>query len=96
MQALTITYCADAQAKFRVVYGTQTFSNNNNWLRRKLLEGEALHSVYILSTKVVFDLKLPVYLSSQSRSFFMLWCGCLRLGRTFERMGVHGRPNGVR
>jgi hypothetical protein len=31
-----------AQAKFRAVYGTQTFSNNNNWLRRKLLEGSAL------------------------------------------------------
>ena len=27
------------QARFRVVYGTQTFSNNNTWLRRKLLEG---------------------------------------------------------
>lgn len=30
------------QARFRVVYGTQTFSNNNTWLRRKLLEGESL------------------------------------------------------
>lgn len=29
------------QAKFKVVYGTPTFSNNNNWLRRKLLEGPA-------------------------------------------------------
>jgi len=27
------------QARFRVVYDTQTFSNNNTWLRRKLLEG---------------------------------------------------------
>lgn len=28
----------DLQAKFRAVYGTKTFSNNNNWLRRKLFE----------------------------------------------------------
>ena len=26
------------QAKFRLVYGAKTFSNNNNWLRRKLFE----------------------------------------------------------
>lgn len=30
----------DLQAKFKAVYGTRTFSNNNNWLRRKLFEGE--------------------------------------------------------
>ena len=36
------------QARFRAVYGTQTFSNNNNWLRRKLLEGALPHlSVYL-------------------------------------------------
>ena len=29
-----------SQAKFRAVYGTQTYSNNNCWLRRKLMEGE--------------------------------------------------------
>eukprot|EP00889_Picochlorum_renovo_P005605 jgi/Picre1/32635/NNA_007981.t1 len=29
----------DLQAKFKAVYGTKTFSNNNNWLRRKLFEG---------------------------------------------------------
>lgn len=28
----------DLQAKFKAVYGTKTFSNNNNWLRRKLFE----------------------------------------------------------
>ena len=28
----------DLQAKFKCVYGTKTFSNNNNWLRRKLFE----------------------------------------------------------
>ncbi|KAL4438966.1 hypothetical protein ABPG77_006903 [Micractinium sp. CCAP 211/92] len=28
----------DLQAKFRLVYGAKTFSNNNNWLRRKLFE----------------------------------------------------------
>jgi len=28
----------DLQAKFRLVYGTQTHSNNNEWLRRKLYE----------------------------------------------------------
>ena len=33
--------CVCMQAKFNVVYGTPTFSNNNNWLRRKLLEGPA-------------------------------------------------------
>lgn len=32
--------CPFAQAKFRAVYGTQTYSNNNCWLRRKLMEGE--------------------------------------------------------
>ena len=36
------------QARFRAVYGTQTFSNNNNWLRRKLLEGVLHHlSLYL-------------------------------------------------
>lgn len=34
--------CVRVQAKFKVVYGTPTFSNNNNWLRRKLLEGAGL------------------------------------------------------
>ncbi|CAL8461745.1 g1276 [Coccomyxa elongata] len=34
----------DLQAKFRAVYGTQTFSNNNNWLRRKLLEAAGLQT----------------------------------------------------
>lgn len=29
----------DLQNMFRLVYGTRTFSNNNNWLRRKLSEG---------------------------------------------------------
>ena len=28
----------DLQARFKAVYGTKTFSNNNNWLRRKLFE----------------------------------------------------------
>lgn len=28
----------DLQAKFKVIYGAKTFSNNNNWLRRKLFE----------------------------------------------------------
>ncbi|PSC73981.1 hypothetical protein C2E20_2710 [Micractinium conductrix] len=28
----------DLQAKFKLVYGAKTFSNNNNWLRRKLFE----------------------------------------------------------
>eukprot|EP00890_Picochlorum_soloecismus_P001756 jgi/Picsp_1/2581/NSC_00812-R1_hypothetical protein COCSUDRAFT_64981 [Coccomyxa subellipsoidea C-169] len=32
----------DLQAKFRSVYGTKTFSNNNNWLRRKLFEAVGL------------------------------------------------------
>lgn len=32
----------DLQAKFRSVYGTKTFSNNNNWLRRKLFEAIGL------------------------------------------------------
>ncbi|KAK9834029.1 hypothetical protein WJX81_004707 [Elliptochloris bilobata] len=34
----------DLQARFRVVYGTQTFSNNNTWLRRKLLEAAGLQA----------------------------------------------------
>jgi len=32
----------DLQAKFKAVYGTRTFSNNNNWLRRKLFEAIGL------------------------------------------------------
>lgn len=32
----------DLQAKFRAVYGARTFSNNNNWLRRKLFEAIGL------------------------------------------------------
>jgi hypothetical protein len=32
----------DLQAKFKTVYGARTFSNNNNWLRRKLFEAIGL------------------------------------------------------
>lgn len=32
----------DLQAKFKAVYGARTFSNNNNWLRRKLFEAIGL------------------------------------------------------
>ena len=32
--------CSRTQAKFKMVYGAPTFSNNNNWLRRKLMEGQ--------------------------------------------------------
>ena len=32
----------ELQAKFKVVYGARTFSNNNNWLRRKLFESIGL------------------------------------------------------
>ena len=50
-QGLTPGLPLAAQAKFRAVYGTQTFSNNNNWLRRKLLEGEyGPHLVYICNS----------------------------------------------
>ena len=31
------------QAKFNAVYNTTTRSNNNDWLRRKLLEGASHH-----------------------------------------------------
>jgi hypothetical protein len=32
----------ELQAKFKLVYGARTFSNNNNWLRRKLFEAIGL------------------------------------------------------
>jgi hypothetical protein len=33
----------DLQTLFQAVYTTPTFSNNNAWLRRKLLEGTTTH-----------------------------------------------------
>ncbi|KAK9822715.1 hypothetical protein WJX81_007834 [Elliptochloris bilobata] len=42
----------ELQAKFKVVYGTPTFSNNNNWLRRKLAEAAGLQTPKVVGTGV--------------------------------------------
>ncbi|BDA44385.1 hypothetical protein COCOBI_05-5690 [Coccomyxa sp. Obi] len=40
----------ELQAKFKMVYGAPTFSNNNNWLRRKLMEAAGLQTPKVLGT----------------------------------------------